>query len=122
MAIDPATFRIRYPALASTSDATIAYWLTDAALTVTDTWGTDQEPATLALAAHGIAKSASSASGAIPAGVTSFRSGSFSATVTDAAANAATSAGYDSTVYGQEYLRYLRRNFGGPMLMGFVLC
>ena len=122
MAIDPATLRIRYPRLATTSDGTINYWLTDAALIVTEAWGVDQEPATLALAAHNIARNAAAAEGgtAIPAGVTRFRSGSFDVSFSDSAAAASASGGYGSTPYGAEFLTYLNRNAGGPFLVGYV--
>lgn len=122
MAIDPATLRIRYPRLASTSDETAQYWLTDAATIVTEAWGVDQEPATLALAAHNIARDAAAAEGgtSIPAGVTRFRSGSFDVSFSDSAAAQSAAGGYSSTSYGAEFLTYLNRNVGGPMLVGYV--
>lgn len=115
--IDAATFRLRYPKLAAKSDETIDYWLADAALIVDATWGADQEPATLALAAHGIQAGEQSGGAAIPAGVTRFRSGSMDVAFTEEAANALNSGGHDSTVYGREFLPYLRRNRGGPRLV-----
>jgi hypothetical protein len=123
--IDPATLRIRYPAMAAVTDEVASYWLTDAARTVTEAWGEDQEPATLALAAHRVATTPGAlpaSASALPAGVTSFRSGAFSATISDAAAAAQVKGGYDATVYGQEFAVYLRRYGGGPMLIGPVEC
>lgn len=125
MPIDAATLRLRYPAFAAVTDETIAYWLGDAARIVTTGWGTDQEPGTLALAAHsmsinGVLAAASPGGAQIPAGLTSFKSGSVSLTFSDAAAAQAADGGYASTVYGREFLPMLRRNTGGPFLVGCV--
>lgn len=121
--IDPATLRLRYPAFSTVNDGTINYWLTDAARIVTAAWGSDQEPGTLALAAHSMALTPgvlAGGSGAtnFPAGVTSFKSGTVSLTFSDAAAAQASTGGYGSTVYGREFEVMLRRNAGGPMLVG----
>lgn len=123
MAIDPATLKLRYPAFAAVPDATVQYWLTDAARIVTDAWGDDQEPGTLALAAHSMATTpgvvaGGSGSAQIPAGVTSFKSGTVSLTFSDAAAAQSASGGYQATVYGKEFAVMLRRNVGGPLLVG----
>ena len=123
MAIDPATLKIRYPALAAVPDATIQYWLTDAARIVTDSWGPDQEPATLALAAHNMSITPgviSSGSSSIPAGVTRFRSGSTDISFSDSAAAQSAEGGYKSSPYGREFAVMLRRNVGTPMLAGYV--
>ena len=46
-------FRLRYPAFAAVPDATISYWLEDAARVVTDAWiAADQPIAKMLLAAH----------------------------------------------------------------------
>jgi hypothetical protein len=123
--IDPATLRLRYPAFAAVSDATIQYWLTDAERIVTAEWGDDEEPASFALAAHHMATNrvaglVQDASAMIPAGVTSFRSAAFSADVSVAAANRTILGGYSSTSYGIEFAAMQRRNFGGPRLVGLV--
>jgi hypothetical protein len=125
MAIDPATLRLRYPAFADVPDETINYWLDDAARIVTPAWGADQEPGTLALAAHnmslnGVLAVASGSSSSIPAGVTSFKSASVSLTFSDAAAAQAAEGGYGSTSYGREFQVMLRRNAGGAFLVGYV--
>lgn len=123
MSIDAATLRIRYPAFAAVPDDAIAYWLTDAARIVTDDWGEDQEPGTLALAAHSMATTPgglASGNSQIPAGVTSFRSGSTSVTFSDAAAAQSAQGGYGSTIYGKEFAVMLRRNVGGPRLVGIA--
>lgn len=118
MAIDAATLKMRYPAFATVSDTTINYWLTDAARIVTNSWGDDQEPATLALAAHSMSSTPGVVSSAIPAGVTRFRSGSTDIAFSDSAAARSAEGGYKSTPYGREFAAMLRRNVGGPMLVG----
>lgn len=113
-----AKFRLRYPEFAAISDARVEYWLDDATSVVTADWGVDEEPATLVYAAHRVARSATTGMSAIPAGVTRFRSGSMDVAFTESAANALSSGGYESTPYGQEFAVYLRRNRGGPRLIG----
>lgn len=107
-----ATFRIRYPAFAAVANATVAAWLDEGVLEVSS-WPADQRNrATMLYAAHNLASQGLGA-GAIPAGVTSFKSGTFSATVSDGLANR---TGFGSTAYGREYLALARRYFGGPRL------
>lgn len=125
MAIDPTTLRLRYDAFANVTDERIQYWLTDAARTVDATWGVDQEPATLALAAHnmvlnnvpGITQTEASELGP---GITRFRSASVDISVTDAVANAGIAIGYSATRYGAEFAVMQRRHLGGPRLVGYV--
>lgn len=108
----PAQFRARYPAFDALDDAVIQTWL-DEGGTETPTWAEDTRArAVMLYAAHRLAESGQG-TGNIAAGVTSFRSGSFSATVTDAAASR---TGFAATVYGREYMDLMRRNFGGPRL------
>lgn len=118
---DAATLKMRYPAFAAVSDGTIAYWLTDAQRFVGD-WGEDTDPALMARAAHSMATTPgvlpAEGTAALPAGVTSFRSGSFSATLSEAAVSASVKGGYDASPYGIEFAGYLRRNSGGPVLIG----
>lgn len=107
-----ALFRLRYGAFSTLDDATIGYWLGDAAKLITESWTeADRDPAKLALAAHMLSESGALSSG-IPEGVTSFRSGSFSATFSDSAASR---TGLLTTVYGREFLNLRRRSFIGPM-------
>lgn len=117
MPADAATLRIRYPAFAAVGDPTITYWLTDAALTVDDTWQPYQDNALMALAAFNIARTGGLSSQLVE-GVTSFRSGSFSATVSDAVVTQQAAGGYAINVYGREFAGYLRRHNGGPRLVG----
>ena len=123
--IDPATLRLRYAAFENVTDERIQYWLTDAGRIVTEDWGDDYEPATLALAAYHMSANrvpgmTLDASEQLPAGVTRFRSASMDVGLSDAAANRAVLGGYSSNVYGQEFLPMLRRNRGGPRLVGYV--
>lgn len=104
-----ALFRLRYPAFASAADGEIGYWLAGAVASIGANWPADaQAAARLAMAAHNLA----SATATIPAGVTSFKSGTFSATLSDSAASR---TGYSATVYGREYLDLMRRHFAGPI-------
>jgi hypothetical protein len=98
-----ALFRLRYPALSTIADGTIGYWFAES------THIADNDAARLALAAH---NSSLAAPSAIPAGVTSFKSGTFSATLSDSVAGR---TGLNATVYGREYLS-LMRGTGGPRL------
>ena len=120
-----AALRIRYPAFRNVETATIVYWLNDADRFVNDSWGTDADPARLAYAAHqmslaGTPGIAAGATAQIPAGVTKFKSASLDVSVSDAAANRAISGGWAATVYGADFAVMLRRNTGGPRLVGYV--
>jgi hypothetical protein len=119
---DPATLRIRYPAFASVGDEVITYWLTDAALTVDDTWQPYQDNALMSLAAFNIARTGALTGQAapLPEGVTSFKSASFSATVSDAVVAQQSAGGYAINVYGREFAGYLRRHSGTPRLVGYI--
>jgi hypothetical protein len=107
----------RYPAFAQVAPSTIGFWLTDAERYVTNAWGEgDYAAGLMALAAHNMALVGYGTSGALgdlPRGVSRFKSGSLDVTLTDAAANG---SGYDSTIYGAEYARLLRRNRAGPFV------
>lgn len=122
MSADIATLRIRYPAFANTPDATIAYWLTDAADTVDDSWQPYADNATMALAAYNMARTGALEGGAasLPEGVTEFRSAGFNARISDSYVAAQVEGGYGANVYGREFLTYLRRRNGGPRLVGGV--
>lgn len=118
------TLITRFPAFAGVAPATIDYWLEDARLTVTESWlEADRAPGEMELAAHNIAKqglgSGSVGTGDM-AGVTDFRSASFSVSFDASAVKAAAAGGYGSTSYGQDFAVRLRRNQGGPRLVGYV--
>lgn len=126
---DPTTFRLRYPAFASVPDATITYWLTDATRFVDDSWPivADRDPAMMAVAAHNMADQgviANAASDALAAGLNVWRSGTAHLGFSDVAIASAVEGGFQSSRYGQEYLRLLARNKGGPLvtLPGYVDC
>lgn len=87
-----ASLKARYPAFAAVDAATIAYWLTDADRYV-GAWGDDRDVGLMSIAARNMVAAkvagiaSSDASGLGGSGVTSFRSGSFSAQITEDAAN-----------------------------------
>lgn len=108
-----ALFRLRYPAFATVSDGLISYRLFDALTEVGDNWPSAQRTnARLAWSAHKLAE-AGSLGGAVPQGVTSFKSGTFSATVSDSVAGL---TGMDATVYGREFVTLRRVAFAGPRM------
>lgn len=109
----------RYPAFASTPIQTIRYWLADAERFVDTSWPEgDYAAALMAVAAHHMAAGGVLAgTGIIPAGVLSFKSASFAATVSETAANAAIKGGWASTPYGRDFAAMQRRIFGGPRIV-----
>ena len=110
-------FRLQYPEFALQSDEVIRVALEGAALS--DAWpDTAQDKAKMALAAHSIASGGVSD---IPQGVTSFKSGTFSASMTTEAANR-WSQGLRSTRYGIEYLALVRQYFGGTVIVAGPRC
>lgn len=117
-------FLRRFPAFSAVPAETILYWITDAETIVTDSWATaDIEPAKLTLAAHNLALSgAGSTGGAVSSlaamGVTDFKSASMSVSFDAETVRRSGNGGYSSTRYGVQFLTYLRRNVGGPRLVG----
>jgi hypothetical protein len=106
-----AAFRIRYPEFATTPDATIQYWLTDAGRYVDESWiEGDYGPAKIAYAAHNIAMGSTDA---IPQGVSRFKSGAVDIGLTDAQASA---TGFAATRYGRDFKALMRRSFAGPTI------
>ncbi|MXP42982.1 DUF4054 domain-containing protein [Allopontixanthobacter sediminis] len=103
-------FRARYPKFADVPDATVQIWL-DEGSAETVTWA-ETDRASMLYAAHQLSGQGFGA-GAIPAGITSFKSGTFSASVSD---NIAGKTGFNATSYGREYLALMRRSFAGPRL------
>jgi hypothetical protein len=63
----------------------------------------------MAYAAHRMAEQG--LSGAMVGGVTGFKSGTFSAQLSEQAANR---TGFNATIYGREFLSLARINFAGP--------
>lgn len=108
-----AVFRLKYPAFAAVSDGLISYRLYEAQTAIGDAWPVDSRMnARTAWAAHKLAD-AGALSGAVPQGLSSFKSGTFSATVSDSLASL---TGYDATVYGREFLQLRRAFFSGPIM------
>jgi hypothetical protein len=118
-----ATLKLRFPAFAAVDDEVVEYWLEDARLIVTDSWSeNDRAPAEMGLAAHNMAKQGLG-TGSIGvgdmAGVTSFRSASYSVQFDASAVKAAATGGFGSTPYGADFAVYLRRNTdSGARLVG----
>lgn len=108
-----AAFRLRYPVFDTATDGQISYWLADGGSQVSAWREGDQQAGRLAYAAHKLAEAGVGGAGAIPAGVTGFRSGAFSAQVSDAVASR---TGFKTTIYGREFLAIAKRNFAGPRL------
>lgn len=99
----------RYPAFASTAQATIELWLDEAAIECAGWPDDDRARAEMAYAAHMMVETGALPS-AVPGGLVSFKSGDFSATVDSAVAGR---TGFDATAYGREFKRLMRRNFAG---------
>lgn len=116
-----ADFRMRYPEFDAVPDARVEYWLAHHA-PVTESWDeVDYAEAILTLTAHNIAKSPAQggAVGAVAAmGVTDFKSASMSVSFDAGSVSARAKGGYGSTPYGADFAVYLRRNVGGPRLVG----
>ena len=107
-----ADLKARYPAFADVLDATVELWIAEAE-DETITWPADvRARAVMAYAAHKLNEYGLGA-GATPQGVNSFKSGTFSATLSDAQASR---TGFAASVYGREYQMLQRRYFGGPRL------
>ncbi len=102
-------FRTRYPAFAAVPDASVSYWLNEGFAEVSAWADADQPRGAMAYAAHKLAGQA----GAVPEGVTAFKSGTFSAQLSEQAANR---TGFHATSYGREFLDIARRSFAGPRM------
>ena len=107
-----AELKARYPAFASVADATVDVWIADAEGPVGANWD-DAERANgvILFAAHNMALIGL---GGAPAGVTSFKSGTFAVTVSDKLAGA---SGIYATIYGRMYAELCRRLFGGARVV-----
>lgn len=109
----PSDLRTRYPAFGTVMDATVQLWIDDAGRYADATWPElDRVAAVMAHAAHKMAEIGLGQS-AVPLGLTSFKSGTFSASVSDKTASA---TGFDSTVYGREFKTLRDRLFRGLRL------
>ncbi len=117
-------FTAKYPAFSTLEEDVYAAWATDAELEITDRYGDWQQKATELLTAHSLASNgiggAAGAAVLLATGATSFKSGTFSATISDSIVAARAKGGLGSTSYGLELQRINRRLFGGPRLVGCV--
>lgn len=128
MAYDPPTpddLRAYYPAFAAVSDATIALYIDQVNGTdVDESWlEADFAPAIMSAAAHrmvrnGVAIAGGDLAGMAGAGLTDFQSGSMRVRFSDEAVKAQIKGGWSTTQYGQNYAEMLRRNKGGPRVIG----
>lgn len=105
-------FRMRYPSFDLVDDACIQMWIDEGDTETPKFSDTTRARAVMALAAHRLAERGFG-NGVIPAGVTSFKSGTFNASVSEMQANR---TGFHATVFGREYLDFARRDFAGPRL------
>ncbi|MBK6800425.1 MAG: DUF4054 domain-containing protein [Novosphingobium sp.] len=107
-----ANLKARFPAFAAVADGTVEYWINEGD-EQTATWPeTGRDKAVMAYAAHRMAE-LGIGSTSIPVGLTSFKSGTFSATVSDSVAGL---TGMDATVYGREFVTLRRVAFAGPRM------
>ena len=87
-------------------------------------YGDERQDATELLTAHLLASNAIGMAAGVDVlaatGATSFKSGTFSATISDAFVSRRVLGGYGATSYGQQFAEIQRRLFGGPFLMGYV--
>lgn len=119
-----ADFRAKYPAFSTLTDAPYAAWATDAEAEISDSYGDYQQKATELQTAHFLASQGiglgAGVSTLLASGATSFKSGTFSASISESVVAARAKGGLASTTFGQELQRIQRRLFGGPRLVGCV--
>lgn len=122
----PATFKARYPEFAPVSDVLIQLVLQEAFDEVGDTWlERDRARAQMLLTAHKLTiegEPGRSVSGQGSAGTGTVRRRKVGDVETEFATPGSgvggfAATGYTSTVYGQEYLALLKKNFPSPMVV-----
>lgn len=124
MAIDPATFKIRFPEFAAVADSRIQFFLDDSELEVGEVaWGTLYEKGVFLLAAHllqidQIRQDTGDDSSDIASNVISKSIGDVSVSFAKATASSITDDWYLQTSYGTEYLRLKRRMGMGAVAVG----
>lgn len=116
-----AKFQTLYPQFAKLTDLQYDAWAERLEPKVGDAYGDSQQEATELLLAHNLMLNGVG----VPAtakianeGATSFRDGSFSATLSDEVVQQRAKGGYAATIYGQQFATIQKRIFGGPILMG----
>lgn len=117
-------FQALFPAFSTLTEPPYAAWATKAEAKVGESYGDEQQDATEYLTAHylglngiGLAPGTDVLSAT---GATSFKSGTFSATISDSVVSQRARGGYQATVWGQMFAEIQRRLFSGPVLMGFL--
>jgi len=119
-----ADFKALFPAFPTLTDAPYAAWAAKAEARVGEAYGDDQQDATELLTAHLLAlNSIGGATGAAmlaATGATSFKSGTFQASISDSVVSARAKGGYGATPYGLQFAEIQRRLFGGPRLVGYL--
>lgn len=119
-----ADFVAKYSAFTTLTEAPYAAWATDAESDVGENYGSYQQRATELLTAHFLALNGiglAAGTGTLAAtGATSFKSGTFQATLSDTVVAQRAKGGYQATSFGQQFAEIQRRLFGGPMLVGFL--
>jgi hypothetical protein len=117
-----AEFRSLFPAFTTLDDNQYDDWLAKAERRVGENWGDEQQDATEFLTAHLLAVNGvgvdAGAAVLAATGATSFKSGAFSASVSEAVVTKRAKGGYQATVWGQQFAEIQRRLFGGPYLVG----
>ena len=118
-----ADFQALYPFPALT-EAPYAAWATKAETRVGENYGDEQQDATELLTAHLLAMNgvgvSSAAATLATTGATSFKSGSFSATISESVVSKRAKGDLRSTIWGDQFADIQRRLFGGPLLVGFI--
>lgn len=119
-----AAFQALFPAFSTLQQDAYDAWVTKAEARVGESYGDDQQDATELLTAHLLATNgvgmSSAASTLAATGATSFKSGSFSATISESVVAKRAKGGFAATIWGEQFAAIQRRLFGGPMLVGFL--
>ena len=125
MALDPSTFKIRFPEFVTVDDSRIQLWLDDAELEVGESaWGTLYEKGVMLLAAHFLfidqenQDSGDGAGGSSMSRVTAKSVGDVSVSFARATAADATEDWYMQSSYGSEYWRLKMRVGMGAVAVG----
>ena len=113
-----------YPTFSTIAEPGYDYWAGKAEARVGENYGDEQQDATELLTAHLLATNgvglAAGAAMLAATGATSFKSGTFSASVSESVVSQRAKGGYQATVWGQQFAEIQRRLFGGPRLVGCI--
>ncbi|GLI99126.1 DUF4054 domain-containing protein [Sphingobium sp. BS19] len=122
-----AEFTTLYTEFAAITDDQFNAWLPKAEQRIGEKYADYQRDGTELLLAHLLKTNSvgisSALAGIVATGATSFKSGQFSASISESVAAQRAKGGYAATIYGQQLADLQRRLFGGPRLvMGIVTC